>query len=147
MLNSVLKAKMRQLLLFFAVTSTAFAEPQLHLLFHIGAGSKGHFFVGGTIQNKGDKDIYQGFVVITPITADCFPMSPLLSEFGEIKAGQKAEFRVPVQGHLHGYKLNAIHAVDSFSNAVAVVDETIDVIISKRDDYISECMKARDKNR
>lgn len=133
----------RVALLSLMVTPTVYAEPALHVLFHMGAGVNGQFFVGGTMENKGDQDIYQGFVVITPLTKECYPQQPLLSPFGIIKAGQKHEFRIPVQGRLSGYKLDTVHAVDSFANKITVVDDTAEVIASKKASYLARCMSAR----
>ncbi|HDO1358650.1 TPA: hypothetical protein P2Q89_004173 [Aeromonas veronii] len=133
----------RWLLLGLMVTPTVFAEPVLHVLFHMGAGANGQFFVGGTLENKGDQDIYQGFVVITPLSKACYPQQPVLSSFGVIKAGQKQEFRIPVTGRLHGYKLDTVHAVDSFANPVTVVDDTAAIMASKQDAYLARCMQSR----
>lgn len=138
--------QLMSLLLSMIVTPTVFAEPVLHVLFHIGAGTNGTFFVGGTIQNKGDQDIYQGFVVITPITEECYPQQPLLSPFGLIKAGQQQEFSIPVSGPLHGYKLNTVHAVDSFANPVTVIDDTAAILASKQHAYLARCRQARKDN-
>ncbi|OFC44163.1 hypothetical protein [Aeromonas hydrophila] len=129
------------------LTRTAFAEPVLHVLFHMGAGANGQFFVGGTLENRGGGDIYQGFVVITPISAECYPLQPLLSPFGRIKVGQKYEFRIPIQGRLSGYKLDAVSAVDSFASPATVVDETADVIASKQKSYLARCHETRAKNK
>ncbi|WP_421285483.1 hypothetical protein [Aeromonas veronii] len=133
----------RLLLLGLIVTKIVFAEPVLHVLFHMGAGANGQFFVGGTMENKGDQDIYQGFVVVTPLSKACYPQQPQLSPFGVIKAGQKQEFRIPVTGRLHGYKLDTVHAVDSFANPVTVIDETAEIMASKQDAYLVHCMQKR----
>lgn len=125
------------------VTKTVLADPLLHVLFHMGAGANGQFFVGGTLENKGDQDIYQGFVVITPLSKACYPQQPVLSSFGVIKAGQKQEFRIPVTGRLHGYKLDTVHAVDSFANPVSVIDDTAAIMASKQEAYLARCMQSR----
>ena len=139
----MMRIKSMSLLLSLVVSPTVFAEPVLHVLFHMGAGVNGKFFVGGTIENKGDQDIYQGFVVVTPITKECYPQQPLLSPFGIIKAGRKQEFRIPVTGHLYGYKLDTVHAVDSFANPVTVIDDTTAILASKQEDYLIRCQQAR----
>ncbi|QTL94387.1 hypothetical protein [Aeromonas jandaei] len=120
-----------------------FAKPELHLLFHMGAGANGQFFVGGTLENRGDQDIYQGFVVITPLTKECYPLRPILSPFGAIKAGEKYEFKIPVRGRLNGYKLDTVHAVDNFANPVAVIDETSAIMASKQEAYLTRCQLVR----
>ncbi|HDO1315552.1 hypothetical protein [Aeromonas veronii] len=120
-----------------------FAAPSIHLIFHIGAGTNGQFFIGGTLENRGDQDIYQGFVVVTPLSQECYPQQPILSTFGEVKAGQKQEFRIPVTGRLHGYKLDTVHAVDSFANPVSVIDDTAAIMASKQEAYLARCIQSR----
>lgn len=134
----------RVVLLSVFFSPTTFAEPVLHLLFHMGAGANGKFFVGGTLENRGDQDVYQGYVVITPLTKDCYPQQPQLSPFGVIKAGEKYEFRIFIDGRLNGYKLNTVYAVDSFANSVTVIDETAAVMASKKDAYLAGCQQVRD---
>ncbi|MGL6607843.1 hypothetical protein [Aeromonas hydrophila] len=132
------------LLMLLGVYSSALqAAPQLHVLFHMGAGANDQFFVGGTLENKGDEDVYRGFLVITPLTKDCYPEHPILSPFGAIKAGEKFEFKIPVRGRLHGYKLDTVQAVDSFANKVFVVDTTAAVMASKQPSYQARCLKSR----
>ncbi|MFH7527858.1 hypothetical protein AB2J22_21310 [Aeromonas sp. A5] len=140
---SMLNIMRRLLLLGVMVAPTVFSKPALHVLFHMGLGANGQFFVGGTFENKGDKDIYQGYVVIIPLTKECYPKQPLLSTFGVIKAGQKHEFKIPVQGRLNGYKLDTVHAVDSFANPIAVIDETADILASKKESYNARCKEIR----
>lgn len=119
------------------------ATPVLHLLFHMGLGADDQFFVGGTLENKGDTDTYRGYIVITPLTQDCYPLTPQLWEFGVVSAGQKQEFKIPVEGRLNGYKLDVVHAVDSYGNKVLVVDDTAEVIASKLPNYIEKCNTIR----
>lgn len=133
-------------LIFGLYSSSLLAEPKLHLLFHMGIGSGGQFFVGGTLENKGDESVYRGFVVISPLTRDCHPEEPLLWSFGKIKEGEKLEFKIPVLGRLHGYKLNSLYAMDSFGIAVSIVDETAEVIGNKQRDYLKRCMEYRVKS-
>ncbi|MGR1225481.1 hypothetical protein ACUVMQ_21340 [Aeromonas veronii] len=127
-------------------TAAVFAAPSLHLLFHMGAGANSQFFVGGTLENKGDEDVYSGFVVVSPLSEDCYPQAPLLSSFGVIKAGEKYEFRIPIQDRLLGYKLDTVHGVDSFGNPVQVVDELAEVMESKRQAYLARCQLMRKGN-
>ncbi|WP_156120213.1 hypothetical protein [Aeromonas finlandensis] len=48
-----------------------------------------------------------------------------------------------MQGNMFGYKLDTLHAVDSFANQVVVIDETIEIMSSKQDDYIAGCTQLR----
>lgn len=139
---------MMRLLCLLSVTLMCFnvaAAPTLHLLFHMGLGANGEFFVGGTLENKGDEDTYQGYVVITPLTKDCYPLAPKLWQFGAVSAGEKREFKIPVEGRLNGYKLDVVHATDSYGNKVVVVDDTAEIMASKLPSYIEKCNNARVK--
>lgn len=122
------------------------AAPALHLLFHMGAGADGKFFVGGTLENKGDEDIYQGFVVVTPLDGDCYPQQPLLHPFSALKAGEKREFQIPIAGRLEGYKLDTVGAVDHLGNKVQVIDETAEIMAKKQPAYIARCQAQRNNS-
>lgn len=119
------------------------AKPILHLNFHMGLGLNGDFFVGGTLENKGDKDVYQGYMVVTPLSSDCYPKSPQLWPFGKITANSKFEFKVPMEGKLEGYKLDLVYAMDSFGNKINVIDETESILNSKQTDYVAKCQLKR----
>lgn len=137
---------MMRLLCLVIVVSMCFnvtAAPSLHLLFHMGMGLNGNFFVGGTLENKGDEDTYKGYIVITPLTKDCYPLTPQLWQFGSVSTGQKLEFKIPVEGLLNGYKLDVVHAVDSYGNKLDVVDDTTEILASKLPSYIEKCNHAR----
>ncbi|MFQ1931679.1 hypothetical protein ACK34T_19455 [Aeromonas veronii] len=122
------------------------AAPALHLLFHMGAGADGQFFVGGTLENKGDEDIYQGFVVVTPLDGKCYPQQPLLHPFSAIRAGEKLQFSVPVAGPLEGYKLDTVRAVDHLGNKVLVIDETAEIMANKQPAYLARCQERRNNS-
>lgn len=137
---------MNKIVLFISLiccSFTAAAKPELHLLFHMGLGMNGQFFVGGTLHNKGDEPVYQGYVVVTPLTRDCYPQQPQMWQFKQIAANEKTEFRIPVTGKLHGYKLDHVHAVDSFGNPLEVVDETAEVLQGKQATFIEKCQQQR----
>lgn len=122
------------------------AAPALHLLFHMGAGADGQFFVGGTLENKGDEDIYQGFVVVTPLDGKCYPQQPLLHPFAAIRAGEKREFQISIAGPLEGYKLDTVRAVDHLGNKVMVIDETAEIMAKKQPAYIARCQERRNNS-
>lgn len=120
-----------------------FAAPELHVLFHMGLGLNNDFFVGGTLENKGDQDVHQGYIVVTPLSNDCYPKSPQLWSFGKIVANSKFEFKVPMAGKLEGYKLDLVYAMDSFGNKINVIDETESILNSKQADYVAKCQLKR----
>lgn len=130
-------------ILLLSLSFRAIAITELHLLFHMGLGLNGKFFVGGTLENKGDKDVFQGYMVITPLSSDCYPKSPQLWPFGKIVSNSKFEFKVPMEGKLEGYKLDLVHAMDSFGNKINVIDETESILNSKQVDYIAKCQLKR----
>lgn len=144
---SIKDLKLNHVLLFFwfflFYSSPIAAAPILHLTFHMGIGTSKEFVVGGTIENKGDEGIYQGFIVVTPLNKECYPQKPRLWEFGLINASEKIEFKIPMGSQLHGYKMDVVHGVDSFGNKVLTIDETADIIESKKDVYIHNCLKVR----
>ncbi|WP_421187435.1 hypothetical protein [Aeromonas enteropelogenes] len=139
------RIKLSKLFLLVSVlfTPSLLAKPELYLLFHMGAGANGQFFVGGTLENRGNQEVYQGYVVITPLTEKCYPLKPVLYQFGVIKAGEKYEFRIPIEGSLKGYKLDTLYASDSFANPVTVIDETAAILAAKQDVYLTRCQQAR----
>ncbi|KPN75515.1 hypothetical protein AEA42_18685 [Shewanella sp. Sh95] len=128
-------------LLFYC--KSAFAYSELYLKFHMGLGMNGDFFVGGTLENKGDQDVHQGYIVVTPLSSDCYPKSPQLWPFGKIAANSKFEFKVPIAGKLEGYKFDMVYAMDSFGNKITVIDETEPILNSKQTDYIAKCQLKR----
>ncbi|WP_110302978.1 hypothetical protein [Aeromonas veronii] len=144
---SIKDMKIYHILLLFWIfpfySSPIAAAPVLHLTFHMGIGTSEDFFVGGTIENKGDEGVYQGFIVVTPLNKECYPQKPRLWEFGLINASEKIEFKIPMGNQLHGYKMDVVHGVDSFGNKVLIIDETADILESKKDVYIHKCLKVR----
>lgn len=129
-------------LLFFFAPFTR-AAPSLHLLFHMGMGADGQFTIGGTLENRGDAEVYQGVVVVTPQDDLCYPQPPLFQTFTALKAGEKRQFKIPVNGPLGGYKLTAVLGVDSFGNPVSVVDETADILAKRLPAELDSCESKR----
>lgn len=119
------------------------AEPALYLSYHDESGVNDAFFVGGMLENKGVENIYQGYIVITPLTKNCYPVSPQLWRFSGIEIGRKQRFKIPIRGNLSNYKLDLIHAVDSFGNKIKVIDTVSSTIRATEDDYLEKCKKAR----
>ncbi len=131
------------MLLYFFTSSFSFADASVNLLFHMGAGINGKFYVGGTLENRGSEKVYNSYVVITPLTKDCYPGAPHVSQLGGIEAGRKIEFKIPIDGPLYGYKLDVVHASDSYGNPVNVIDETESAISEKKSKYVEACNEKR----
>ncbi|MFB2776782.1 hypothetical protein [Shewanella xiamenensis] len=136
-------AKIILSILLIVICFKSTAASNLHLVFHMGVGANSKFFVGGTLENKGEKDVYQGYIVVTPLSSDCYPKTPQLWPFGKIAANSKFEFKVPMEGKLEGYKLDMVYAMDSFGNKINVIDETEQILNSKQADYIAKCQLKR----
>ncbi|WP_279487854.1 hypothetical protein [Aeromonas veronii] len=130
------------ILLFFFAPFTK-AAPSLHLLFHMGMGAEGQFTIGGTLENKGDEDVYQGVIVVTPQDTSCYPQPPIFHTFRTLKAGEKREFKIPVVGPLAGYKINAVLGVDSFGNPIEFFDQTADILAKRLPEQMARCQAKR----
>lgn len=133
--------------LLFLFSSSVHAAQSLHLLFHMGVGLNGKFYVGGTLENKGETDVYAGFIVVTPLDKNCHPQKPLFLPISEpIRSGYKQEFRIPVEGELYAYEISALHAMDSLSRKIAVIDDTAIIMEGKKNKHIQRCQQARENN-
>lgn len=100
----------------------------------MGLGLNDDYFVGGILENKDDQEVCQGYIVFTPLSIDCYPKSPQLWPLGNIAANRKFEFKVPMGYKLEGYKLDMVHAMDSFGNKINVIDETEPILNFKQAD-------------
>lgn len=144
MVNNILLVTITSLFLF---SSNVHAEQSLHLLFHMGVGLNGEFYIGGTLENKGETDVYAGFIVVTPFDKNCHPKNPLFLPISEpIKSGYKQEFRIPVEGELYAYEISALHAMDSLSRKIAVIDDTAIIMEGKKNKHLQRCLQARKNN-
>ncbi|HHQ4526131.1 hypothetical protein ACET5Y_12695 [Aeromonas veronii] len=125
------------------VSSSVEANDGLHLEFHMGVVVDGKPFIGGTLKNKGQVEIYKGFIVLTPIDNLCYPQKSIIWDFSKIPPGVSLEFKIPVDGGLHGYKLNTIYAMDNMGNKMDVVDETAEIIAKKQAVFVDKCQSSR----
>ncbi|MGL5043899.1 MAG: membrane-associated Zn-dependent protease 1 [Plesiomonas sp.] len=133
------------LLLPLLSSASVYAAGQAHLLFHMGLGANGQFFVGGTIQNKGDAPITSGYVTVLALTENCAPQKTYTIDYSVIEPNQKIEFRVPVTGHLAGYRLVGFNAFDDMGFELPAVDETHEIIKHREPEERSKCLLSRDK--
>ncbi len=129
-------------LLFSAVTAAG-TGGRVHLLFHVGQWMGGHITVGGTLENRGDTPVQEGYVVVVPLDARCYPGRPVLQSFGPLSPGEKTGFSVPVNGDVGGYRLVSVMALDDMGYPLAVVDDTASVIASREPAERQVCLKAR----
>ncbi|CDL85568.1 hypothetical protein [Xenorhabdus szentirmaii] len=124
-------------------TSTSWAKGEAHLLFHMGLGANGKFFVGGTLQNKGDAPVAGGYLAILSLSAKCQPGKLSVHSFEPLAPGEKKEFRVPMESPLSGYRLMGFGAYDDMGFPLPAIDETAEIIKKRRAEERKACLSAR----
>ncbi|WP_272668215.1 membrane-associated Zn-dependent protease 1 [Providencia sp. PROV117] len=122
---------------------TALANGQAHLTFHMGAGANQQFFVGGTVENRGDTPIARAYVAILPVTERCELLPMAWKEFGPIPAHGNVEFRVPVASALTQYRLASFGAFDDMGFAVTAVDDTAAILKAREPEARQTCQAKR----
>lgn len=125
------------------LTFTASANGQAHLTFHMGAGANQQFFVGGTVENRGDTTIARAYVSVLPVDERCQLLPMAWKEFGPIPAHDKVEFRVPVTSALTQYRLVSFGAFDDMGFAVAAVDDTAAIMKAREPEIRQACLAKR----
>lgn len=125
------------------LTASVLANGQAYLTFHMGAGGNNQFFVGGTVENRGDAPIARAYVSILPVTERCELLPMAWQEFGPIEAHGKMEFRVPVNSALTHYRLAGFAAFDDMGFALPSVDETADIIKARELNERQVCQTKR----
>ncbi|AOM41108.1 membrane-associated Zn-dependent protease 1 [Xenorhabdus hominickii] len=126
-------------------TPALWAKGEAHLLFHMGLGASGKFFVGGTLQNKGDQPVASGYLVVLPLNAKCEPEKLSVQSFDSLAPGEKKEFRVPIDTPLSGYRLIGFGAYDDMGFTLPTIDETAKIIQEREPDERKACQSARSK--
>ncbi|OTA21884.1 membrane-associated Zn-dependent protease 1 [Xenorhabdus beddingii] len=124
-------------------TPALWAKGEAHLLFHMGLGANGQFFVGGTLQNKGDQPVAGGYLAVLPLNAKCEPGTLAVHAFEPLAVGEKKEFRVPVNSPLSGYRLIGFGAYDDMGFPLPTVDETAKIIQEREPGERKACQSAR----
>ncbi|MDR0218977.1 MAG: membrane-associated Zn-dependent protease 1 [Enterobacteriaceae bacterium] len=135
--------KWLKIILFLLFSPTSWAQGEAHLLFHMGLGGNGNFFVGGTLQNKGDQLVAGGYLAILPLNTQCEPQSLVVYSFGSLAPGEKQEFRIPVGTSLNNYHLVGFSAYDDMGFLLPTVDETAKVIKQREPEERKACQSAR----
>ncbi|KMJ45383.1 membrane-associated Zn-dependent protease 1 [Xenorhabdus khoisanae] len=124
-------------------TPALWAKGEAHLLFHMGLGANGKFFVGGTLQNKGDQPVAGGYLAVLPLNAKCEPGALAVHSFQSLAPGEKKEFRVPMDTPLSSYRLIGFGAYDDMGFSLPAVDETAKIIQEREPDERKACQSAR----
>ncbi|MBI6549470.1 membrane-associated Zn-dependent protease 1 [Xenorhabdus lircayensis] len=124
-------------------TPALWAKGEAHLLFHMGLGANGKFFVGGTLQNKGDQPVAGGYLAVLPLNAKCEPGTLAVHSFKPLAPGEKKEFRVPVNTPLSSYRLIGFGAYDDMGFPLPTVDETAKIIQEREPSERKACQSAR----
>lgn len=125
------------------LTFSMLANGQAHLTFHMGAGANQQFFVGGTVENRGDKPIARAYVAILPVNERCELLPMAWKEFGPILAHDHIEFRVPVSSALTQYRLASFGAFDDMGFAVTAVDDTAAILKAREPKERQACQTKR----
>ncbi|PHM61654.1 membrane-associated Zn-dependent protease 1 [Xenorhabdus ishibashii] len=119
------------------------AKGEAHLLFHMGLGASGKFFVGGTLQNKGDQPVAGGYLAILPLNAKCEPDTLTVYSFEPLASGEKKEFRIPINIPLSSYHLIGFGAYDDMGFPLPAIDETAKIIQEREPSERKACQSAR----
>ncbi|MBS0053896.1 membrane-associated Zn-dependent protease 1 [Yersinia sp. Marseille-Q3913] len=125
------------------LSSPLWGKGEVHLLFHMGAGAGGQFFVGGTLVNTGDTAVAGGYLVIIPVGAHCQLALPKLQTFGPLAPGEKVGFRAAVDIPLTDYHLASFAAYDDMGFPLPVVDETREIIKVREPEQRKACSASR----
>lgn len=115
------------------------AEGIAHLTFHIAAGAENKFKIGTTIENKGKSPIYAGYVVIIPIDKKCIPQSPILKSYEGLIPGEKVTVESQIDHPISGYRISSFSAYDELGFPVRAVDDTKELIESRKEKEIKRC--------
>ncbi|WP_051673165.1 hypothetical protein [Pseudomonas chlororaphis] len=81
------------------------AAPELTVKFHMGVGNGTSQAVGGTLTNSGDAPIAQGYLIVTPVNAQCRPGASVMYAIGAIQPGEEQSFNVPMKDPFSNYRL------------------------------------------
>ncbi|MDC9594753.1 membrane-associated Zn-dependent protease 1 [Xenorhabdus sp. IM139775] len=119
------------------------AKGEAYLLFHMGLGAGGQFFVGGTLQNKGDQPVAGGYLAILPLNAKCEPGTLTVHAFEPLASGAKQEFRIPIDTPLSSYRLMGFAAYDDMGFPLPAIDETAKIIQEREPSERKACQLAR----
>lgn len=122
---------------------SSWAVGELHLEFHMGGAFRGQSFVGGTLFNAGDAPVAHGYVVVTLLDTRCRPLKSVLESFGGIAAGEKLEFRVPINGVLSRYRLASVKGFDAEGFEVLAVDDNAAVLKAREARDREYCAEAK----
>ncbi|CEE93615.1 hypothetical protein; putative exported protein [Xenorhabdus nematophila str. Anatoliense] len=124
-------------------TSALWAKGEAHLLFHMGLGANDKFFVGGTLQNKGDQPVAGGYITILPYQVQCEPSTPIFYSFEPLAPGERKVFRIPMKSPLMGYRLIGFGAYDNMGFPLPAIDETEKIIQAREPGERKACQTAR----
>lgn len=127
---------------FFYFGGQAWAAPELQVKFHMGIGNGTTQEVGGTLVNAGDAPITRGYLVITPINAQCHPGASVLYPLGPLPPGEEQQFRVPMTERFSSYRLQ-MGAFDEQGFAVPAKDANQAILDGRIGEEREKCNAAR----
>ncbi|MHC8346640.1 hypothetical protein [Pseudomonas sp. RT6P73] len=120
----------------------AWAAPQLQIKFHMGLSYGATQVVGGTLVNLGDAPVYRGYLIVTPINAQCRPGTSVLHAIGAVQSGEEQQFRVPVPERFSRYRLQ-VGAFDEQGFIVPATDAGQTILDGRLKEEREECNKFR----
>lgn len=124
------------------LSGQAWAAPELLVKFHMGIGNGTTQEVGGTLVNSGDAPITRGYLVVTPIDAQCHPGASVLYPIGPVPPGEEQPFRVPVTERFSSYRLQ-MGAFDEQGFAVSAKDANQAILDGRLNEDREKCNAAR----
>lgn len=134
----------RMLLLLGALGGTAaHAEADLHMTFHMALAAEGKRFVGATLVNRGDEEIVRGYLVVTPLDAQCRLLQSVLQPFGAVAPGQQLSVRVAVAEAFHSYRLASLVGFDGQGFVVPAVDDNAAILAGREPEERASCARVR----
>ena len=129
--------------LFYAVSLTCFAQPDINLAFHMGLGANGHYEIGGTMENNSSETLPYSAVTYITIDKNCVPSDAKIANLGPLKANGSLEFRIPVEGVLSSYRILSVSVWNDMGVPVDVDDKTAEVIKSRDAEFMNSCKLKR----
>lgn len=116
----------------------ALAAPELQVKFHMGVSNGPTQEVGGTLVNSGDEPMSRGYLIVTPIDAQCNPGSSILHAIGILQPGEEQQFRISVTEHFSRYRLH-MGAFDGQGFVVPAVDANQTLLDGRLKDEREKC--------
>lgn len=107
------------------------ADAKLTMRFHMATAANNIYFLGGTIQNTGDKSISSGYINYMISKTKCAPGDIMTYHFKTIHPGEKHIFKISIPPYTKSYKILSFGGVDLHGFPVTTEDEIQEIIKRK----------------